>query len=854
MSSTGNIFPGTGASVDRAVDDVAWTNPGDVVSDNATDTTCALSTFGSDYLVTSGYGFALPSNAIIHGVTVRVEASESGSGTSNYIPQLISATTPTLIGAAKSAVSVSGATKVISTNGGVTDLWSATLTPAIVNAAGFGVAIWSDDTTNTLAIDFVTIAIEYSIPLTPTRFTAEQQYQNAALEVAGYGALFAAAAALLLAPPPPADVVPRTLVAAPAQEDYDRPLALVFGQQPISADSIGAADYTVGSHNAAIAEGQARGRVWGTPAILIPSEVADQFGKTLVAAPQEVDQLSASVFGTAPPSFDAPEPRLFAVFPQFYDDSSAAVYGTAPPSVDTPIPQTLVAAPELVTDGASVLFGQQPGGIDIPLLRTLSAAPEQIDSPAAYLWGPEPVPLVDVPPPVTRVAAPEQIDLAAAQVWGQQPESVLVGADPPPPRTQFAAPEQIEFPAGYVWGPQPRSADRIGAADYSVGHQNVEISTAYHAGRVWGTPDILIEPPVAAIRKPYTLVAAPEQIDLPSASIFATPTPLMPVAAVVLGRFTPAIFATPPQLEVGDTWYWGTTTGFPAQPHPRTLVSALPQIEPVQTAKVWGSLLQTAAPVPVHTVFAAPQTIDRTDSLVFSAATQIILEIVAPVPARFVNALPQYDDAGIGLVFGQEPASADPIIGRTLTTSQLESDGAAYVFGEAPESVVLNDPIGRTFIAGQFESDGAAVTFGTVPQLTPDPRDPPIGHTLSAGQFEVDGSAAIFGTQPISTEALGLRPIIAGQYETDGAATLFGQQPESAAPVYPRTIIAGQYESDGRVVLWREASLAAVVPRLTDVNIYVEAVFELQFAVARNPIDMEFTVERSSDIHITVKI
>ena len=55
-------------------------------------------------------------------------------------------TTPTLIGSAKSPVTVNGTTPTVSSNGGTSDLWGATLTPAIVNAAGFGVAIWSTDT------------------------------------------------------------------------------------------------------------------------------------------------------------------------------------------------------------------------------------------------------------------------------------------------------------------------------------------------------------------------------------------------------------------------------------------------------------------------------------------------------------------------------------------------------------------------------------------------------------------------------------------------------------------------------------------------------------------------------------
>lgn len=157
MPTTANTFPTAAVNVDRA-GSTAWTNPGNVVSDNTTDATVVVP---SDYLVTSTYGFAIPALARIFGVTVRVEASESGGGDSNYIPQLHSDTTPTLIGNAKSAVTVSGTTKVISTSGGPFDTWGAALTPTIVNAAGFGVSIWSTDTTNTLAIDFVTISITY---------------------------------------------------------------------------------------------------------------------------------------------------------------------------------------------------------------------------------------------------------------------------------------------------------------------------------------------------------------------------------------------------------------------------------------------------------------------------------------------------------------------------------------------------------------------------------------------------------------------------------------------------------------------------------------------------------------------
>jgi hypothetical protein len=196
MASTGNVFPTTAANVDRAAA-TAWTNPGNVVSDNATDATNAL-TAQADYLVTSAYGFSIPTNATIIGVTVRVEASESGGGDSSYIPQLHSATTPTLIGSAKGAVTVSGTTKVISTNGGVSDLWGATLTPAIVNAAGFGVTIWSTDTGNTLAIDYVTIAIEYSLPTDDgdVSWWAGTNLSGAGVAIAGAAAALATSVAI----------------------------------------------------------------------------------------------------------------------------------------------------------------------------------------------------------------------------------------------------------------------------------------------------------------------------------------------------------------------------------------------------------------------------------------------------------------------------------------------------------------------------------------------------------------------------------------------------------------------------------------------------------------------------------
>ena len=76
MASTGNVFPQTGEN-NAGIGATAWTNPGNVVSDNTTDATCNAAA-SSQYLVARNFGFTIPADATIGGITVRVEAS-SGS-------------------------------------------------------------------------------------------------------------------------------------------------------------------------------------------------------------------------------------------------------------------------------------------------------------------------------------------------------------------------------------------------------------------------------------------------------------------------------------------------------------------------------------------------------------------------------------------------------------------------------------------------------------------------------------------------------------------------------------------------------------------------------------------------------
>ncbi len=159
MATTGNIFPGVGENVDRA-GLTAWASPGNIVSDNATDATCNGT--GSDYLVARTFGFsAVPANAVISGITVRLEASEHSTGTESLNAQIQNASAA-LVGSSK-ANTVSGTAKAVYTYGGTTDVWGASPTGNMVHDADFGVRGWFT-TAHDVRVDFVTMALEYTVP------------------------------------------------------------------------------------------------------------------------------------------------------------------------------------------------------------------------------------------------------------------------------------------------------------------------------------------------------------------------------------------------------------------------------------------------------------------------------------------------------------------------------------------------------------------------------------------------------------------------------------------------------------------------------------------------------------------
>jgi hypothetical protein len=164
MASTGNVFAGTGEN-NAGIGATAWTTPENVVSDNTTDATCNAAA-SSQYLVARNFTLNIPTTARVLGVTVRVEASEHTAGTESLNGQLQN-DTATLIGSSQ-AQTINGTAKAVYTYGGIADTWGASLTPAIVNDADFGVRLWFT-TAHDVRVDYVTLAVEYEL-LNPWRW------------------------------------------------------------------------------------------------------------------------------------------------------------------------------------------------------------------------------------------------------------------------------------------------------------------------------------------------------------------------------------------------------------------------------------------------------------------------------------------------------------------------------------------------------------------------------------------------------------------------------------------------------------------------------------------------------------
>ena len=161
---------GTGTNV-TGVGTVAWTNPGNAISaetPTALYATAAVSGGAiSNYLQATNYGFSIPPEATITGITVTIGRFENSTNTGNdvrdYIVRLIKG--GTLVGDNDAVTGTDWpTTETPATYNGLTNaLWNTTWTAADINAANFGVALAVNSTNNrTASVNYIQISVTYT--------------------------------------------------------------------------------------------------------------------------------------------------------------------------------------------------------------------------------------------------------------------------------------------------------------------------------------------------------------------------------------------------------------------------------------------------------------------------------------------------------------------------------------------------------------------------------------------------------------------------------------------------------------------------------------------------------------------
>lgn len=167
MASSGPLFPGTLATALETGDDNTWVNPGNAGADDGAEAQVTDATFDANdqtgALRCSNFGFTIPGDATIDGITVEIEQRRFAGAARDHEVILFSAV-GTKIGNNKATATAWPGTATVASYGGAADAWGATLTPAIVNASTFGVSVKAFATAaNTdVGIDFVRMTVHYT--------------------------------------------------------------------------------------------------------------------------------------------------------------------------------------------------------------------------------------------------------------------------------------------------------------------------------------------------------------------------------------------------------------------------------------------------------------------------------------------------------------------------------------------------------------------------------------------------------------------------------------------------------------------------------------------------------------------
>ncbi len=151
---------------------LGWISPGNVTaSDDAyASVTLNTSVQATPFFTSTGFGFNVPADATVTGITVSVERKQSGTGGSFRDEGACLVINGSAVTASnRSTGQYWGTTDTVITFGGSHDLWGQSLTPAVVNSANFGFWYYARKITGTKTalIDKISMTVYYTFDTVP---------------------------------------------------------------------------------------------------------------------------------------------------------------------------------------------------------------------------------------------------------------------------------------------------------------------------------------------------------------------------------------------------------------------------------------------------------------------------------------------------------------------------------------------------------------------------------------------------------------------------------------------------------------------------------------------------------------
>jgi hypothetical protein len=149
---------------------VAWGTPGNITATGTPYATMSVAANATtNYLRATNYGFTIPANATIQGISVSINKSSSGTASPflrDNVVSLVKAGTIQTTNKALTGTNWLNTGLAVVNYGGTTDLWSTTWTPTEINDVNFGVVLSATNTSTfnrTATVDYIRITVSYSI-------------------------------------------------------------------------------------------------------------------------------------------------------------------------------------------------------------------------------------------------------------------------------------------------------------------------------------------------------------------------------------------------------------------------------------------------------------------------------------------------------------------------------------------------------------------------------------------------------------------------------------------------------------------------------------------------------------------